>query len=50
LHGWRGSNSRPLVLETNALPIELHPYIKYLIITESGTCFNPGSDWDITGY
>ncbi len=26
MHGWKGSNSRHLVLETSALPTELHPY------------------------
>jgi hypothetical protein len=26
LHGWRDSNSQPMVLETTTLPIELHPY------------------------
>ena len=25
-HGWRDSNSQPMVLETTTLPIELHPY------------------------
>gem|GEM_PF-3492193 len=25
MHGWRDSNSQPMVLETIALPIELHP-------------------------
>lgn len=25
LHGWRDSNSQPMVLETTTLPIELHP-------------------------
>ena len=24
-HGWRDSNSQPMVLETTTLPIELHP-------------------------
>ena len=28
LHGRRDSNSRHLVLETSALPTELHPYIR----------------------
>jgi hypothetical protein len=36
LHGWRESNSRPMVLETIALPIELHPYQKYLIKKNPG--------------
>ena len=27
--GWRDSNPRRTVLETDALPTELHPYIKY---------------------
>ena len=26
-HGWRDSNSQPMVLETTTLPIELHPFI-----------------------
>src|SRR5690554_868071 len=26
LHGWRDSNSQPMVLETTTLPIELHPF------------------------
>ncbi len=26
LHGWSDSNTQPAVLETAALPIELHPY------------------------
>ena len=26
MHGWRDSNSQPMVLETTTLPIELHPY------------------------
>lgn len=25
-HGWRDSNSQPMVLETTTLPIELHPF------------------------
>ena len=25
-HGWRDSNSQPMVLETTTLPIELHSY------------------------
>ena len=25
MHGWRDSNSQPMVLETTTLPIELHP-------------------------
>src|SRR5687767_350780 len=29
-HGWRDSNSQPLVLETSALPIELQPYRPWL--------------------
>ncbi len=29
LHGWRDSNSQPMVLETTTLPIELHPFIHY---------------------
>ena len=28
LHGWRDSNSQPMVLETTTLPIELHPFIQ----------------------
>ena len=29
MHGRRDSNSRHLVLETSALPTELHPFLKY---------------------
>ncbi len=32
--GWQGSNSRHSVLETDALPTELHPYICVMMIAE----------------
>ncbi len=34
--GWQGSNSRHSVLETDALPTELHPYICIMMIAEGG--------------
>src|SRR5216683_2320876 len=35
--GWQGSNSRHSVLETDALPTELHPYICVMMIAEGGS-------------
>lgn len=32
LHGWSDSNTQPAVLETAALPIELHPYLKHFFL------------------
>ena len=39
LHGWRDSNSQPMVLETTTLPIELHPFKQQKKILKIFFCY-----------
>lgn len=39
VHGWKESNLQPLVLETSALPVELHPH-EVVLETDRGAALS----------